>query len=128
VLGRPLDSCSALFTLPPPSLPPCQMITIFGQSAGSGSVSDHLVAPRSWGLFQRAIMESTGASDWCAQPLNTSMARWPELAAHASCSGGTGAQQLACLRALNSTQIMQASNNLHHVSAGREHQTGPSHV
>lgn len=39
-----------------------QLITIFGQSAGSGSVSVHLVAPRSWGLFERAIMESTGES------------------------------------------------------------------
>jgi para-nitrobenzyl esterase len=29
-----------------------QRVTIFGESAGSGSVSDHLVAHRSWGLFQ----------------------------------------------------------------------------
>ena len=39
-------------------------VTIFGESAGAGSVSDHLVAPRSWPLFHGAIMESTGAADW----------------------------------------------------------------
>jgi carboxylesterase type B len=90
-----------------------QRITIFGESAGAGSVSDHLVAPRSWGLFQGAIMESSGASDWCAQPLNTSMSRWPQLAAHASCSAGTGAQQLACLRSLNYSQILNFAHGLH---------------
>jgi len=40
-----------------------------------------------------------------SQPLNTSMSRWPQLAAHASCSTGSGAQQLACLRALNYSQV-----------------------
>lgn len=41
-----------------------QRVTIFGESAGAGSVSDHLVAPRSWPFFQGAIMESSGAADW----------------------------------------------------------------
>ena len=41
-----------------------QRVTIFGESAGAGSTSDHLVSPRSWPLFQGAIMESTGAADW----------------------------------------------------------------
>ena len=33
-------------------------ITIFGQSAGAGSVSAHTYSPLSRGLFQQAIMES----------------------------------------------------------------------
>jgi para-nitrobenzyl esterase len=35
-------------------------VTIFGESAGGGSVMVHLTSPLSRGLFQRAIMESPG--------------------------------------------------------------------
>lgn len=35
-------------------------ITIFGQSAGAGSVAAHLTSPLTAGLFQRAIVESGG--------------------------------------------------------------------
>ena len=33
-------------------------VTIIGESAGGGSVSNHLLSPKSQGLFHRAIMES----------------------------------------------------------------------
>ena len=36
------------------------MITIFGESAGSWSVSAHVLSPLSRGLFKRANMESGG--------------------------------------------------------------------
>ena len=40
---------------------------IFGESAGSGSVSNHLVMPRSAGLFHAAIMESgPPTANWVA--------------------------------------------------------------
>jgi para-nitrobenzyl esterase len=35
-------------------------VTIFGESAGAGSVLVHLTSPLSQGLFQRAIMQSPG--------------------------------------------------------------------
>ena len=35
-------------------------VTIFGESAGGGSVLAHLVSPMSRGLFQRAILQSPG--------------------------------------------------------------------
>jgi para-nitrobenzyl esterase len=35
-------------------------VTIFGESAGGGSVLAHLVSPMSTGLFQRAILQSPG--------------------------------------------------------------------
>jgi para-nitrobenzyl esterase len=34
-------------------------VTIFGQSAGGMSVNVHMTSPRSWGLFSRAISESS---------------------------------------------------------------------
>ena len=39
-------------------------ITIFGESAGAGSVTVQTIMPRSFGLFQRAITESGGFSQW----------------------------------------------------------------
>lgn len=40
-------------------------VTIFGESAGSGSVSYHVVSPMSKGLFKRAIMQSgVSLSQW----------------------------------------------------------------
>ena len=39
-------------------------VTIFGQSAGAGSVMMHLVAPQRRGLFDRAISESGAVGDW----------------------------------------------------------------
>jgi carboxylesterase type B len=41
-------------------------VMIFGESAGAGSVSNHLVRKRSWGLFSRAAMESGPLADWTA--------------------------------------------------------------
>ena len=37
-------------------------VTLMGQSAGGMSVVLHLMSPMSQGLFQRAIVESAGAS------------------------------------------------------------------
>jgi len=46
------------------------LITIFGESAGGGSTSSHLVAPRSRGMFQRAMIES-GEWWWWLQQQQT---------------------------------------------------------
>ncbi|CAH0719806.1 unnamed protein product, partial [Brenthis ino] len=46
-------------------------VTIFGESAGAGSVSYHLVSPMSVGLFKRAILQSgaiTNAWSRCERP------------------------------------------------------------
>ena len=45
-------------------------VMIFGESAGAGSVSNHLVRERSWGLFSRAAMESGPLADWSAVHIN----------------------------------------------------------
>jgi carboxylesterase type B len=51
-------------------------VTIFGESAGAGSVSNHLVSPKSQGLFHRAISESGPIADWTAETFNTSVAKY----------------------------------------------------
>ncbi|XP_053212866.1 acetylcholinesterase-like [Panonychus citri] len=49
-------------------------VTIFGESAGSMSVSAHIVSPQSRGLFKNAIMQSASIYDldrWTIKDLNT---------------------------------------------------------
>ena len=51
-------------------------VTIFGQSAGAGSISLHLLSPKSWPYFHRAIAESGPIADWIAQPFNVSVLKY----------------------------------------------------
>ena len=45
-------------------------VTVFGQSAGAGSIAVHLVAPRSAGLFQAAALESGSIVNWATLSLD----------------------------------------------------------
>ena len=83
-------------------------VTIAGQSAGAHSVSLHLVSPGSAGLFTRAIMQSSYASN-----------RWPTLAeaealghtfaANAGCTNP--AQVLTCMRSKTAAQVLLGFGN-----------------
>lgn len=44
-------------------------VTIFGESAGAGSVTNHLVQRASWPLFDGAIAESGSFSEWSAHSM-----------------------------------------------------------
>ena len=81
-------------------------VTLFGQSAGAWSACDQMAAPGAAGLFSRAILES-GA---CVTP-ETSLAA-PEAEAGgvrmAEDLGCTGADALACLRALPAEDLVAA--------------------
>jgi len=85
-------------------------ITIFGESAGGASVSNHLASPRSQGLFQGAIIESGSFSDWTAQPYDIAKLRLPELAKNLGCADAPDV--LACMRAVNETTVLNKQNNL----------------
>ena len=86
-------------------------VTIFGESAGGASVSNHLVSPRSLGLFSGGIIESGSFSDWTAQPLSIARTRLPQVAANLHCPT-SGAPMLACLRAVNETAMLAADHGL----------------
>ena len=83
-------------------------VTIFGQSAGAASVATHLVSPRSRGLFSRAIIESGAFSAWTAQPYNISSTRLAQFAKNVGC----GAADLACMRAVNASEVLRADRGL----------------
>lgn len=82
-------------------------VTLAGQSAGAHSVSLHLVAPGSSGLFHRAIMQSGHAS---FRLRNAADARQQgnEFAMALGCTGSDAAAVVACLRAKAQNQVLAA--------------------
>ncbi|RYG51932.1 hypothetical protein EON67_02350, partial [archaeon] len=86
------------------------LITLFGESAGGGSTSSHLVSPRSWPYFQRAIIESGAWAPWTAQPYNISATRLPQLAKNLNCS--TAPNVLTCMRAVDAMTTFKSQAGL----------------
>ena len=82
-------------------------MTIAGQSAGSHSVSLHLVSPGSAGLFHRAIMESGYASSrW--RTSEDAEIQGNEFAAALGCSDADTSLLLVCLRSKSRDQVLLA--------------------
>ena len=77
-------------------------LMIFGESAGAGSVANHMVRPRSWGLFTRAGMESGPMAGWTSQSIGDATATFDAFASGLGCGGPTvgSAAVQRCLRAL----------------------------
>jgi carboxylesterase type B len=78
-------------------------MTIFGESAGAGSVSNHLTMKKSWGLFTGAILESGSFSEWIAQPMSLAEGTYQKLLDAVSCN------DVNCLLSKSSEEIFDAS-------------------
>ena len=61
-------------------------VTIFGESAGGGSMTLHLSMPKSRGLFARTIIESGSFASWTARPLAHAEVIYSQVLAAAACS------------------------------------------
>jgi para-nitrobenzyl esterase len=101
-------------------------VTIFGESAGGGSVMVHLISPLSRGLFQRAILQSPGVPTARASVLPlTSLGGAEKIATDYARSLGLtaeGSAALAALRALPANQLLEdasAKEEVDALSAGR---------
>jgi para-nitrobenzyl esterase len=86
-------------------------ITLFGESAGGGSVLAHLISPLSRGLFQRAILQSPGTPGGRAGAIpSTDLASAEKIALDWSSSigiKGEGASALKALRALPAEKLVE---------------------
>jgi para-nitrobenzyl esterase len=87
-----------------------KQVTIFGESAGGGSVIAHMVSPLSKGLFARAILQSPGVPTGRAASLPLSTLENAQATAidYAKSLGitGTGADALKQLRALSTDDLL----------------------
>jgi para-nitrobenzyl esterase len=85
-----------------------QLVTVFGESAGAGSICHHLVSPPAKGLFQRAIMES-GICYTSLTPDLTLPAAFKAGQTYAEAAGcPSGPDQLACMRKLPMETVLKA--------------------
>ncbi|KAJ7463346.1 cholinesterase [Mycena latifolia] len=92
-------------------------VTIFGQSAGAGSVRALLGAPPAFGLFAGAIAESNLGGVGYASTYSEYLTIDQEVALAAGkfvmevgCENGTAAEVLACLRALPWQTVQEAAD------------------
>ncbi|XP_022099951.1 acetylcholinesterase-like isoform X2 [Acanthaster planci] len=83
-----------------------QRVAIFGESAGSSSVSLHMVSPGSAGLFRGAIMQSGDAtSPWAFLPSGKGRSRAFALGKLVGCEEQTSAELLECLQKVEDLDV-----------------------
>ncbi|XP_064631732.1 uncharacterized protein LOC135490017 [Lineus longissimus] len=76
-------------------------VTIFGESAGSASVTWQMLVPSNEGLFQRVIAESgTAFSEWAFPDPETAKRYFGILVEKLNCSGKDSSEVIACFRSL----------------------------
>eukprot|EP01062_Namystynia_karyoxenos_P016055 TRINITY_DN15855_c0_g2_i1.p1 TRINITY_DN15855_c0_g2~~TRINITY_DN15855_c0_g2_i1.p1 ORF type:complete len:2367 (+),score=707.90 TRINITY_DN15855_c0_g2_i1:269-7102(+) len=62
-----------------------QRVTLFGQGSGAAAVVAHLVMPRSWGLFQGAVVQSASAAQLVARSQHAAAGERKNLEQHLGC-------------------------------------------
>jgi len=60
-------------------------VTIFGESAGAGSVAAHYVSPKSWPFFDRMISQSGAGAIWNSKPLKVAESVFDDIFAKSKC-------------------------------------------
>eukprot|EP00117_Sycon_ciliatum_P007153 scpid31645/ scgid10381/ Cholinesterase; Acylcholine acylhydrolase; Butyrylcholine esterase; Choline esterase II; Pseudocholinesterase len=86
-------------------------VTIFGESAGAGSVSLHLISPKSQSLFRRAISESGSMlSPWAVQNAADLTLSVQALAQGLQCLTPGLYVDVTCLRNKTAEEILTAQN------------------
>eukprot|EP00051_Salpingoeca_urceolata_P021256 m.330698 g.330698 ORF g.330698 m.330698 type:complete len:590 (+) comp19766_c1_seq6:840-2609(+) len=83
-----------------------QNVMILGESAGAGSVTDHVVAHRSNGLFRRAGIESGPPTKWVSKTMAEAGQLFQRVAEETKCNATSEPDTVACLRALGAEQLI----------------------
>ncbi|KAF5303035.1 hypothetical protein FQR65_LT08364 [Abscondita terminalis] len=90
-------------------------VTIFGESAGAGSVAHHLLNPLSDNLFKRGIMQSgTILAPWALQNQITAIERGLLLAKELGCPHDieTLSKTISCLKKANANEMVYAEQKI----------------
>jgi len=77
---------------------------IYGESAGAGSVSCHLVMQGSFGLYQRALMESGPVARWSSKNMTYAQTQFDLLTNLTNCD--LSKDLLSCLRDLPTAELV----------------------
>jgi carboxylesterase type B len=86
-------------------------ITIFGESAGSVSVSLHLLSPISSNLFTNAIMESgTALSDWAILNFEDAIERNSGILEFLNCKANTTRESIECARHVDAKTAIEKAD------------------
>ena len=85
-------------------------VLIFGESAGAGSVSAHLLLNKSKGLFHKALMESGPVAAWTAKPMFDAQAQSQQVVAAVQCTDSNSSAQalLSCMQAASVQDLLKA--------------------
>ena len=84
-------------------------IIIFGESAGAGSVSNHVTMTKSFPYFTAAILESGSFVQWVTQPFHIAQSAYSALASSLSCPE---ISPLQCLLHKSTEDIYDASRSI----------------
>ena len=84
-------------------------VTILGESAGAGSITNHLVMQHSWGLFNAAILQSCAFPTWATQPMHLAEQTFDLLVELAECSAAEPLARVQCLVDASPGSILNAS-------------------
>ena len=90
-------------------------VMIFGESAGAGSMSMHLTMPKSFGLYNRVILESGSFAQWTMRPMTHAQEIYDSIVAQTTCTDTTQSVSatLACLQALTVAELDAAVSAVH---------------
>ncbi|XP_068441606.1 cholinesterase-like [Clinocottus analis] len=82
-------------------------VTLFGESAGSGSVGFHLLSPGSQGLFRRAVLQSgTPNAPWGTHSQEETWRRTLKLATLLGCPQSPQSDMRACLQEADPMEVV----------------------
>ena len=102
-----------------------QSLTIFGESAGGGSASLHLISPMSKHLTRRFILQSgTANAPWSFKPSQEAHKLALEFASLLGCANNDTREVIECLRAVPAGNITFEQDKL--IKAGLDLPFGPT--
>lgn len=92
-------------------------ITLVGESAGSASVSLHLLSPLSRNIFKSAVMQSGGfLAEWATLEKKTAVKRYTETLEAMGCTG-TKYEMIECAKKVSPKHAIDASDEYFYTRA-----------
>lgn len=102
-------------------------ITIWGESAGAASTSNHLVMPGSAGKFNAAIMDSGPFGTWIADPMAEQQVQFDKIAREVGCDPNKTAEEVAsCLQKVDASVLIKTHARPKHELGMRFTEFAPS--